>query len=73
MIGLLQNNGRAGRSDWRTLKLTAVDDSPNLLSISIGAAARQQLKNSISRLVSKNLQCYLPRYNILCWQCVRLR
>jgi hypothetical protein len=45
MIGLLKNNGRAGRSDWRTLKLTAVDDSPNLLSISIGAAARQQHKN----------------------------
>jgi hypothetical protein len=44
MIGLLQNKGRAGRSDWRTLKLTAVGGSPNLLSVTIGRLLVRNIK-----------------------------
>ena len=44
MIGVLQTNGRVGRSDWRTLKLTAVDGSPNLLSVTIGRLLVRNIK-----------------------------
>jgi hypothetical protein len=44
MIGLLQNDGRAGRSGWRTLKRTAVDGSPNLLSVTIGRLLVRNIK-----------------------------